>query len=165
MNRQDTDPAVERVRLELIGRHFMVVVLALTGVWTGIAIILTGAPNFIEAWLSPWSRYGVGGVAFVAGLVTSYGTLATDHRLKGWWAQVLGLGALTLWYAGMGLAYVGLLISQGQQFVGPGEPLSASSTGRGYVPFVSLGLAIMTATPLSTTIRLRGRGVTGGPRA
>lgn len=145
--------AVERVRLEVMARRFMVTMLALIAVWAGIAMILTGAPDFIEDWFSPWSRYFVGGIAFSAGLATSLGVAQTSHHLGGWWAQVVGLAVLTAWFAAMGMAYVGLVVMQGIEIVGPGEPLDASVTGRGYVPFVYLGLVVLSGTPLVTLLR------------
>lgn len=150
--------AVERVRLELLTRHFMVMVLALIGVWTGIAMILTGAPAFIETWFSPWSRYLIGGSALVAGMLTVGGGFVGEERRCGWWAQAIGLSGMTLWYAGMSVAYVGLTIHEGWEIVGPGQALSPGDTGRGYVPFIYLGLMLMTATPLVTMVRLRRPG-------
>lgn len=158
---QNFTRSVERVRLELVGRKFMVTVLALIGVWVGVAMILTGAPNFIEDWFSPWSRYFVGGAAFLAGLLTSVGGAFRDDRRAPWWCQVIGLALLVLWYGALGAAYVGLTAQQGLAFVGPGEPLPEGITGRGYVPLVYLGLMVMTATPLATMLKLRRPDVLG----
>lgn len=162
---QDTQTrrAIERVRLELVTRKFMVMVLALIGVWVGITMCLTGAPAFIETWFSPWSRYVVGGGAFLAGLTVSIGGMMTDRRPPGWWTQVIGLAALTIWYFGMSVAYLGLFMLEGAPFAAPGEPLDPSNSGRGYVPLVYLGLMILTATPLVTMLRLARPGVMGRP--
>lgn len=146
--------AIERVRLELVARKFMVMILALVAVWVGIAMMLTGAPSFLEGWFSPWSRYAVGSIAFMTGLLTSIGGSMTDQKPGGWWTQVVGLTGLCAWYAGMGIAYIGLVISEGFTWAGLGEALDPSSSGRAYVPIVYLGLMIMTATPLVTMLRL-----------
>lgn len=161
MTDQQPDQSIERVRLELVTRRFMVQMLALTCVWTGIAIIATGAPSFIEGWLSPWSRYLIGGWAFTFGLIASVGGMVGDQRWRGWWTQVIGLVGLVLWYFGMGAAYVGLVLTETVQFVGPGEPLDPSVSGRGYVPLIYLGLMMMTATPLVTMLRLVRSGALG----
>lgn len=154
MTEEELDHSIERVRLELVTRKFMVTVLAMIAVWVGIAIMLTGAPNFIEDWFSPWSRYCVGGVAFFSGIVTSIGGLEGDETKAGWRIQVIGLTTLTLWYLCMSAAYVGLVTMQGLPIVAPGEPLPDGVTGRGYVPIVYAGLMVMTATPLATLFRL-----------
>lgn len=159
---QQRDQAIERVRLELVTRKFMIMVLAMVGVWVGLAMMLTGAPSFIEDWFSPWSRYFIGGIAFGAGLTTTLGGLLGDGGRCGWWTQVAGLGLLGAWYASIGAAYVGLLYEQGGvPIVGPGEPLGAGITGRGYVPIVYAGLTIMTLTPLVTMFRLQRPDVMG----
>lgn len=147
--------AIERVRLELVTRKLMVMVLALIGVWVGIGMCLTGAPFFMETWFSPWSRYIIGGGAFLTGLTVSLGALATDQRARGWWTQAAGLLGLTLWYAGMAVAYLVLFAQEGAHFAAPGAALNPTSSGRGYVIVVYVGLAVLTATPLATMIRLR----------
>lgn len=149
-----TTEAVERVRLELTTRKLMVMMLAVTAVWVGIAIILTGAPRFIEEWFSPWSRYTIGSAAFLAGLTASVGGLMTDKTRRGWWVQLTGLALLVAWYASMGVAYCFLVKDQGLELVGPGEPLDPMSTGRGYVPFIYLGLSLLVLIPLGTMLRL-----------
>lgn len=153
--------SVERVRLELVSRKLMIMIMALTAVLTGITIILTGAPNFIEEWFSPWSRYFVGGAAFLAGLVTSIGGMVGDRTRPGWWTQVFGLALMSLWNLGMCAAYLGIVVVQGTTIVGPGEPLAAGVTGRGYVPVLYLGLAAVVLMPLVTMLRLRRPGVLG----
>lgn len=158
---QEVERSVERVRLELVSRKLMIMMLAVTAVLTGAAIVLTGAPNFIEGWFSPWSRYFLGGISFVAGLVTAIGGLVGDDTRKGWWTQVLGLAAMALWHAGMAVAYTGIVIVQGAGFVGPGEPLPLGVTGRGYVPFLYVGLTIVVVVPLVTMLRLRRPDVLG----
>jgi len=158
----DTPPeaqAIERVRLELVTRKFMIMVLAMIGVWVGIAMMLTGAPSFLEEWFSPWSRYFIGGAAFVGGIVTSAGGSIGDGCRKGWWTQVTGLTIMTLWYFAMGGAYLCLNARIGVPLVGPGEPLDSALSGRGYVPIVYFGLMIMTATPLVTMFTLQRPGV------
>ena len=157
----ERDRAIERVRLELVTRKFMIMVLAMIVVWVGIAMMLTGAPRFIEDWFSPWSRYFIGGLAFSAGLVTSIGGLIGDGCRKGWWTQVAGLSGTALWYGGMSLAYLGLLCTEGLDLVAPGEPLDDILAGRGYVPIVYFGLMIMTLTPLLTMFKLQRPGVIG----
>src|ERR1044072_7181657 len=97
--------AVERVRLELVTRKFMVMMLALLATWVGIAMCFTGAPSFMETWFSPWSRYAIGAIAFAGGLTVSIGGVLTDLTRKGWWTQMIGLGILVLWYFGMAVSY------------------------------------------------------------
>lgn len=148
-----TDPT-ERIRLELVTRKFMVMVLGLIAAWVGLAIMLTGAPSFIEAWFSPWSRFYVGGVAEAAGLTVVLGGLAGDLRRSGWWTQVVGLGLLVAWYAGLGGSYAVLVAQEGIDIVAPGQPLASVDAGRAYVPLVYLGLMLLTLTPLVTMLRL-----------
>lgn len=153
--------AIERVRLELVTRKLMVMVLALIGVWVGIGMCLTGAPDFMETWFSPWSRYAIGGGAFLTGLVTSIGGFVGDRTRKGWWTQVVGLWGLVLWYWGMGAAYLALFMIEGADFVAPGDPLPVESTGRGYVIIVYWGMAVLAAIPLVTMLRLNRPGAYG----
>lgn len=153
--------SVERVRLELSTRKLMIMMMALTGVLTGAAIMLTGAPNFIEEWFSPWSRYLVGGSAFAAGLTTTVGGFIGDRVRVGWWTQIAGLFGLAAWNASMAAAYLAVVIRQGAGFVGPGEPLAADVTGRGYVPILYLGLMVVIMVPMVTMIRLRRPDVYG----
>lgn len=164
MDTLQEDAAIERVRLELATRKLMVMSLASIGVWVGITVILYGAPNFIETWFSPWSRYAVGGAAFGFGLTTSLAGLGSDRTRVGWWFQVIGLSGLTLWYVAMAASYVILATHQGLDLLGPGEPLHEGVTGRAYVPMVYGGLATMTAIPLLTMFSLgrpRGGSSTG----
>lgn len=154
MNTSGADKDIERVRLELVTRKFMVVSVALIGVWVGIMIILTGAPGFIETFFSPWSRYVLGGSSLIVGGAVVAGGLFGDEHRWGWWAQVLGLIGLTLWYVFMGVAYSFFVVHQGLHIAGPGEPLAPAVTGRGYVPLIYLGLTMMSSTPLVTMIRL-----------
>jgi hypothetical protein len=147
------DPT-ERIRLELVTRKFMVILLGLTAAWVGLAIMVTGAPSFIEDWFSPWSRFYVGGVAEAAGLTVVLGGMVGDLRRSGWWTQVTGLALLVLWYAGLGASYAVLVFQQGVDIVGPGEHLPSTESGRAYVPMVYLGLMLMTATPLVTMLRI-----------
>jgi hypothetical protein len=97
--------AIERIRLELIGRKLMIMALAVAAVFAGAAVMLTGAPNFLEDWFSPWSRYIIGGAPFLFGIIACIGGLATDRTSPGWWAQFTGLLGLTLWYAAMAGCY------------------------------------------------------------
>lgn len=158
---QEVDRAVERVRLELASRKLMIMALGLTAVLAGVAIILTGAPNFIEKWFSPWSRYLLGGASFAAGLTTVAGGALGDRERKGWWTQVVGLTSMAAWYAGMAVAYGAIVVRQGATIVGPGVPLSEGVTGRGYVPILYLGLTLVVVIPLCTMLRLRRPGVLG----
>lgn len=158
---QEVDRAVERVRLELASRKLMIMALGLTAVLAGIAIMLTGAPNFIEEWFSPWSRYLLGGTSFLAGLIAVMGGALGDRAALGWWIQVVGLTGMALWYAGMALAYGAIVVQQGTTVVGPGEPLSEGVTGRGYVPLLYVGLTAVVMIPLVTMIRLRRPSVLG----
>ena len=158
---QEVDRAVERVRLELASRKLMIMTLGLTAVLAGIAVMLTGAPNFIEEWFSPWSRYFLGGFSFVAGMVTVLGGAVGDRTRPGWWTQVVGLALMAVWYAGMALAYGNIVVDQGTTIVGPGVPLSEGVTGRGYVPILYLGLTLVVLIPLATMVRLRRPGVLG----
>lgn len=160
-SQREVDRAVERVRLELVSRKLMIMVLAVTAVLAGAVVMLTGAPNFLEDWFSPWSRYAIGGLSFFAGLVTCVGGLATDRTRPGWWTQVVGLTLMAAWYAAMCAAYTGVVIHQGAGFVGPGEPLSPGVTGRGYVPILYFGLTGVVLIPLVTMIRLQRPTVLG----
>jgi MFS family permease len=157
MSIEQFDPETfERVRLELVKRRMTVLILALTCVWAGAFIILTGAPNFIETWFSPWSRYGVGGVAFVVGIITSVGGFIGDRSRTGWALQAIGLFGMMSWFVGMGAAYWGLIVAQGGlKLVGPGEELAGIWTGRGYVPIIYLGLALLALNPLVAMIKQR----------
>lgn len=155
--------AIERVRLELVTRKFMVMMLAVLATWVGIAMCFTGAPAFMETWFSPWSRYAIGGIAFLGGVATSIGGLMTDRTWRGWWTQVLGLSVLCLWYTGMAVSYLILTIQEGLAVVGPGEPLAPGNSGRGYVVIVYICLVVVTGTPLFTMIRLWRPTVVGGP--
>lgn len=148
------EQAIERVRLELVTRKFMVMALALIAVWVGLTMCLTGAPSFMENWFSPWSRYLIGAGAFLSGLIVSLGGVMTDLRRVGWWTQVVGLTMLTAWYLGMAGGYVGLVVSEGVFWAAPGRALDPASTGRAYVVVVYLGLALMAAIPLITMLRL-----------
>ena len=139
----------------------MVMMLALLATWVGIAMCFTGAPSFMETWFSPWSRYAIGGIAFAGGLTVSIGGVLTDLTRKGWWTQMIGLGILVLWYFGMAVSYLALVIQEGFHIVGPGEPLDPGVSGRGYVAVVYICLAIMTATPMVTMLRLSRPGVLG----
>lgn len=152
---------IERIRLELIARKLMIMAMAVAAVFAGAAVMLTGAPNFLEDWFSPWSRYFIGGVPFVFGSLASLGGLMTDRTSCGWWAQFSGLLGLALWYASMAVVYIGLVVVQGVSFVGPGETLPEGVTGRGYVPMIYLGLLAATCIPLVTLVRLRRPGVYG----
>lgn len=156
------DNAVEQVRLELVTRKLMIMLVGLIGVWVGIAIILTGAPNFVEEWFSPWSRYWVGGLALLSGFCTVFGSVWDDRTRCGWWGQAAGLAGMTIWYLSMGAIYFTLVTTQGFDLVGPGEPLAADVTGRGYVPLLYAGLAMMAATPLVTLVNLRRLDLVGG---
>lgn len=156
METREGDAAVEQVRLELATRKLMVMLVGLIGVWVGIMIALTGAPNFVEDWFSPWSRYFLASPAFLAGALTVAGGARSDLTRCGWWSQVAGLTGMSLWYLAMAGVYLVLVVQQGIDIVGPGEPLAANVTGRGYVPLLYLGLTAMAAVPLVTLIRLRG---------
>lgn len=151
---EEVERTIERVRLELVTRRLMIMVLAVTAVWVGIAIMVMGAPDFLETWFSPWSRYAIGGCIFLSGLTTSIGGVVGEDHLRGWWIQVIGLGGVASWFALMGLVYAILTIKQGGTVVGPGEYLSLGVTGRGYVPVLYLGLTVLTAIPLVTMLRL-----------
>jgi hypothetical protein len=161
MTETQADRAVQRIRLEMMALRFSITMLAVTTVWIGIAMILGGAPSFIEGWFSPWSRYLVGGWAFVSGLLTSAGALIGDDRRRGWWAQVVGLAGMTSWYIGMSVAYVCLAFTEGVHILGWGEPLMAGQSGRGYVGLVYLGLAFVTGGPLVTLLRIARPGAMG----
>lgn len=156
METPEADAAVEQVRLELATRKLMVMLVGLIGVWVGIVIALTGAPNFIEDWFSPWSRYFLASPAFFAGLLTVAGGARSDLTRCGWVSQVAGLTGMALWYFAMAVVYFVLVLEQGFHVVGPGEPLADSVTGRGYVPLLYLGLTAMAVVPLATLVRLRG---------
>lgn len=145
--------AIEQVRLELVTRRLSIMVLAFFAVWIGIAMILMGAPDFIEHWFSPWSRVAFGIVSFIGGLITMSGLLV-GGPLLGWWLQVSGLATLGLWYAAMGTSYAALIIFQGSQFVRPGQELPDASTGRAYVPLIYLTLFLLAVIPLVTLLRL-----------
>lgn len=145
---------VERLRLELMTRRLMVMLVGLIGVWVGIAVILTGAPNFVEQWFSPWSRYAVGGIPFLAGGAIVIGGFIGEGSSRAWYAEIVGLSGMALWYATMGGLYVALVTLQGFDLVGPGEPLQPEVTGRGYVPFLYLGLVLMSVAPLVAMIKL-----------
>lgn len=147
-------PASEQVQVNLQSRRLSIMLLAVTAVWIGAVMIMTGAPNFIEDWFSPWSRVVLGTLIFTAGCLTCIGCVLTDERTDGWWIQVFGLSLLTLWYGGMGAAYIGLIITQGAQWADIGQPLPPNSTGRAYVPLIYLGLLATTAVPLLTLVRL-----------
>jgi hypothetical protein len=146
--------AVEQVRLELVTRRLSIMVLGFMGVWVGIAMILTGAPSFIEVWFSPWSRIGLGALAFAPGLLVVIGGLAGDNTVCGWWTQILGLWGCAAWYATMTAAYVGLLVHEGAQWATLGQPLSPEISGRGYVPLIYLALFVLAVIPLVTMIRI-----------
>lgn len=150
----DVQQAAERVRLELVTRKLGIMILGLTVLWVGLAMVLTGAPNFIEGWFSPWSRYMVGGVAVLAGAGIVAGDAWGDQTARGYWSQCVGLGLMTLWNLFMAVTYGVYVLLTGLEIVGPGEPLSAASTGRGYVPVLYAGLAVLTAVPMGTMIRL-----------
>ena len=158
---REVERSVERVRLELVSRKLMIMVLALTAVLAGATIMLTGAPNFIEEWFSPWSRYFLGGTSFLAGMVAVAGGAIGDRTRPGWWTQVVGLTMMAAWYLGMAAAYTGVVIQQGAGFVGPGEPLAEGVTGRVYVPVLYLGLTLVALIPLVTMLRLRRPDVLG----
>lgn len=144
---------MDRVRHELEARKRMVMAMGLTAVWVGIAIMVMGAPNFLEEWFSPWSRYVLGGTTFTAGLFTCIGGAYGDDTRCGWWSQVLGLSGMIAWQVFMAAAYTGRVLDQGVFLAVPGEPLNAATTGRGYVPFLYVGLALGTLIPLLTMLR------------
>jgi len=143
----------------------MIMLIGVTAVWVGIAIMLMGAPDFLEDWLSPWSRYLIGGVAFLAGLSTVGGCLWGDQTRCGWWAQAVGLSGLVLWQVFMAACYTARVLDQGVFMARPGEPLNPATTGRGYVPFLYIGLALGTAIPLAALFRLRRRGEACDPES
>jgi hypothetical protein len=144
---------VERVRHELEARKRMVMAMGVTAVWVGIAIIVMGAPDFIEDFFSPWSRYALGGAAFLGGLSIALGGAWGDLSRCGWWAQVAGLSVLIGWQVFMAACYTARVLDQGVFLALPGEPLRHEVTGRGYVPFLYVGLALGTAIPLITMLR------------
>lgn len=146
--------SVERVRLELVARKFMVTILGLIATGIGVAMMLTGAPDFIEGWFSPWSRYFVGSFAFVAGLLVAIGGSFGDDNRIGWTMQVSGLSILTLWNIGYGCAYLIMSLERGVQLAMPGEALSPSMTGTDYVPLVYFGLTTMAVVPLRVMLKV-----------
>lgn len=155
MNPTECDRQIERVRLELLTRRFMIALVGFIGAWVGIAIVLTGAPSFVEAVLGPWSRYAIGSVPLISGLAISGGYLWGEETRCGWWSQVLGLSGMTLWYSTVALIYASFAINAGITLLGFGEPLPDQMTrGFTYVPFTYLGLALMAATPLVALIKI-----------
>jgi hypothetical protein len=146
---------INRVSEEIRTRKLLVMVIANTMVAIGAMIILTGAPNFLEDWFSPWSRYLVGGVPFVAGMVVAVAGAPNGTGRISWFIQVIGLILIVAWCLALGAVYVGYVGSEGgAHLAGLGEPLAAPSTGRAYVPIVYLGLTAIVAVPLVTMLRL-----------
>jgi hypothetical protein len=148
-----SEEAVDRLRHELEVRERIVMVMGVTASWVGIAIILMGAPDFLEDWFSPWSRYVLGGWAFVAGLLASSGLILGDCHRRGWLYQVIGLSMMVVWQLTMAACYVGRVLDQGIFLARPGQPLNEGVTGRGYVPFLYIGLTLGTLVPLIAMIR------------
>ena len=149
-----TEQAQRTVRLGLVAHRLMVMWLAVTSMWVGVTMIVTGAPAFLEDWFSPWSRVVLGALAFAPGLCTVLGAIIGPRRLRGWTLQVAGLLGQGLWYAAMGLAYLGLLFWEGPQWAALGEPLADGVSGRGYVPLIYLGLLGLAVIPMVTLILL-----------
>jgi len=145
--------SAERVRHELEMRQRMVMVMGVTAVWVGIAIMTMGAPDFLEEWLSPWSRYFIGGTAFISGLMACAGLLAGACSRWGWWSQVIALGMMVAFQLFMAVAYTGRVIDLGIFFAHPGEPLNEGVTGRGYVPLLYVGLVLGTLVPMLAMIK------------
>lgn len=146
------DEATARIQVELAVRRLVVTVIGLMAIGIGTTMVVTGAPAFIEAWLSPWSRVSIGLASAGFGFLAVLG-LIWDHLRLAWWGHIVGLVGLCGWHLGIGGAYVGLLINEGPQWANLGEPLPAEVSGRGYVPIVYAGLFFLTLIPLVSALK------------
>lgn len=154
MSTLDEERARRSIELGLIAHRMMIMWLAIVSIITGITMILTGAPTFLEDWFSPWSRVVLGLLAFAPAVCTVVGAAIGTRTRPGWWAQMLGLLGQTAWYITMMVAYIGLLFHEGPQFARLGQPLAENVSGRGYVPFIYLGLLGLAIIPLVTMLLL-----------
>lgn len=148
------DRARQTVELGLAAHRASLLWLAVASLLVGMVMIVTGAPAFLEDWFSPWSRVVLGLAAFLPALCTVIGMVIGPARRCGWTLQVIGLSGQALWYALMMATYSALLIKEGPQFVGLGEPLSSTVSGRAYVPLIYVGLLGQALVPLWTVVRL-----------
>lgn len=155
MSTLEQERAVRTVELGLIAHRMMIMWLAIASMVVGIVMVLTGAPTFLEDWFSPWSRVVLGLLAFSPAVLTVVGAAMGPSRSNvAWWLQMFGLLGQASWYFAMLCAYIGLLMHEGPQWARLGEELAPHVSGRGYVPFIYLGLLGLAVIPLVTMMVL-----------
>lgn len=151
--------AVRQVRLELASRKLIVNMLGVMAALIGVGMALSGAPAFLEALFSPWSRMVFAGLIFFPGVAVACGGALGDETRIGWLLQVFGLAQIAIWCLLMSIAHAILFVSIGYGWVAPGQPLTEPTiAGRAYVPLFYFCIFLVTSIPMVTMLRV-GRPV------
>jgi hypothetical protein len=145
--------ALRRIRLELANRHLLILIHGLLLFEIGIAMLLTGAPDFASEWFGPHARLWLGGGAIIPGAVVIVGAWLTDERRSGYWLQCVGLAGVGIWHSVMVALYGFYAFKSGVPILSFGE-VNVPGSARLYIPLVYLNIMLLATVHLVTLLRL-----------